>query len=255
MKAVLALDQGTTGSTALVIDEGGQVRARAYSEFTQHYPRPGWVEHDPEEIFRVTSAVAREALAGAHTERLDVVALGITNQRETTVLWERQSGRPLHRAIVWQDRRTATRCRSLKQQGREEWIRKRTGLVLDPYFSGTKLEWLLENVALARRRADAGELAFGTIDSWLIWKLTKGAQHVTEHTNASRTLLYDIDSLDWSEELCDTFGVPTSVLPEVRASSGEFGAADGSFIGADLPILGVAGDQQAALFGQGCVDT
>ncbi len=254
MKAVLAIDQGTTGSTGLIIDDSGRVRTRSYSEFTQHYPRPGWVEHAPDEIWRVTSRVAREALAGARTERLDVVGLGITNQRETTVLWDRQSGKAVHRAIVWQDRRTAARCRALKEQGREEWIRARTGLVLDPYFSGTKLEWLLENVSLARKRADAGELAFGTIDSWLIWKLTNGASHVTEHTNASRTLLYDLDRRGWSEELCEVFGVPASVLPVVQPSSGEFGTADGAHIGADLPILGVAGDQQAALFGQGCVE-
>ena len=254
MKAVLAIDQGTTGSTCLVIDEAGHVRARAYSEFTQHYPRPGWVEHDPEEIWRVTSRLATEAVAGARREGLDVDSIGITNQRETIVVWERESGRPIHRAIVWQDRRTAARCRELKQQGREDWVRVRTGLVLDPYFSGTKLEWVLENVPLARRRADAGELAFGTIDSWLIWKLTGGRVHATDHTNASRTLLYDINQLDWSDELCDLFGVPRSMLPEVRASSGDFGIADGAHAGTDLPVLGVAGDQQAALFGQGCVE-
>ncbi|MHB1167978.1 MAG: glycerol kinase GlpK [Longimicrobiales bacterium] len=253
MKAVLAIDQGTTGSTGLIIDESGRVRARAYSEFRQHYPRPGWVEHDADEIWRVTAMQAREALDAARREKLDVVGIGITNQRETTVVWDRASGKPLHRAIVWQDRRTTPRCRALKDEGREPWVRERTGLVLDPYFSGTKLEWILENVSLARRRAEAGELAFGTIDSWLIWKLTNGASHVTEPTNASRTLLYDIDRLGWSSELCDLFGVPMSVLPEVRPSSGEFGVADGAHIGAELPILGVAGDQQAALFGQGCV--
>jgi len=253
MRAVLAIDQGTTGSTCLLIDEAGQVRARAYSEFTQHYPRPGWVEHDAEEIWRVTATLAREALAAGRRDHLDVVGIGITNQRETTVVWDRASGKPLHRAIVWQDRRTAERCRSLKQDGREPWVRERTGLVLDPYFSGTKVEWILDNVSLARRRAEAGELAFGTIDSWLMWKLTNGAAHVTEPTNASRTLLYDVDRLAWSEELCDLFGVPMSVLPELRPSSGEFGIADGAHIGADLPILGAAGDQQAALFGQGCV--
>ena len=253
MKAVLAIDQGTTGSTGLIIDESGRVRARAYSEFRQHYPRPGWVEHDADEIWRVTAQQAREALDAARREKLDVVGIGITNQRETTVVWDRASGKPLHRAIVWQDRRTAPRCRALKGEGKEPWVRERTGLVLDPYFSGTKLEWILENVSLARRRADAGELAFGTIDSWLIWKLTNGASHVTEPTNASRTLLYDIDKLAWSSELCDLFGVPMSVLPEVRPSSGQFGVADGAHIGAALPILGVAGDQQAALFGQGCV--
>ncbi len=253
MKAVLAIDQGTTGSKCLVIDESGEVRARAYSEFAQHYPRPGWVEHDAEEIWRVTAQQARAALEAGRREKLDIAAIGITNQRETTVVWDRASGRPLYRAIVWQDRRTAPRCRALEQEGREAWVRARTGLVLDPYFSGTKLEWILENVSLARRRADAGELAFGTIDSWLIWKLTNGASHVTEPTNASRTLLYDVDRLAWSEELCDMLGVPMSVLPEVRASSGEFGVADGAHVGMDLPILGVAGDQQAALFGQGCV--
>ncbi|MGH7444643.1 MAG: FGGY family carbohydrate kinase, partial [Longimicrobiales bacterium] len=192
MKAVLALDQGTTGSTALIIDEAGHVRARAYSEFTQHFPRPGWVEHDADEIWRVTSRVAKEAIEGAGAERLDVVALGITNQRETTVLWDRQSGKPVHRAIVWQDRRTAARCRELKEQGREEEIRRRTGLVLDPYFSGTKLAWILDHVPGARRRAELGELAFGTVDTWLVWNLSQSRTHVTDPSNASRTLLFNI---------------------------------------------------------------
>jgi glycerol kinase len=254
MKAVLAIDQGTTGSTSLVIDERGHVRARAYSEFTQHYPQPGWVEHDPEEIWRVTARVAGEALVSGRREGLDVVGIGITNQRETVVVWDRATGVPVHRAIVWQDRRTAARCRELKQQGREEWVRARTGLLLDPYFSGTKLEWLLANVPGVRARAEAGELAAGTIDTWLIWKLTNGEVHATEPTNASRTLLYDIDDLAWSDELCALFGVPQALLPDVRSSSGDFGAADGAHIGIDLPILGAAGDQQAALFGQACVE-
>ena len=253
MKAVLAIDQGTTGSTSLVIDERGAVCARAYSEFKQHYPRPGWVEHDANEIWQVTQRVAREALAGASEQKLDVVSIGITNQRETVVIWDRETGEPVHRAIVWQDRRTAARCKALKDSGREALFRERTGLVLDPYFSGTKLEWLLDNVDGLRARAEKGELAAGTIDSWLIWKLTGGAVHATDPTNASRTLLYDIRSLDWSAELLTEFNVPRSLLPEVRPSSGDFGVAQGDALGMGLPIGGVAGDQQAALFGQGCV--
>lgn len=249
MRHVLAIDQGTTGTTCLVIDERGRIVGRAYSEFTQHFPRAGWVEHDAEEIWTVTLRVAREAVAasGASPD-----AIGITNQRETVVVWDRETGEPVHRAIVWQDRRTTERCRELKEQGLEAWVRSKTGLVLDPYFSGTKLEWLLREVPGLRERAEAGELAAGTIDSWLVWKFTGGRVHATDPTNASRTLLYNIDDLDWDDELLALFGVPRGLLPEVRPSSGDFGETDASIFGRPVPLLGIAGDQQAALFGQGC---
>jgi glycerol kinase len=245
-RAVLAIDQGTTGSTCLVISAEGRVIGRGYREITQHFPRPGWVEHDAHEIFARTVEAGREAIAQAGVMP---EAIGITNQRETVVMWERDSGRPIGRAIVWQDRRTAGRCAELAP--RAEAIQRRTGLVVDPYFSATKLEWLLRDPAIARRAA-AGELAAGTIDAWLVSCLTSGAVHATDPTNASRTLLYDIDDRGWSEELCALFGVPASMLPEVRPSSGDFGVARPEHFGASLPILGVAGDQQAALYGQGC---
>ncbi len=248
--AVLAIDQGTTGSTSLVIGRDGQVLSRAYSEFTQHFPRPGWVEHDAREIWDVTRRVARDALAEAGDA--DVRAVGITNQRETVVLWDRETLEPVHRAIVWQDRRTTDRCRALKEAGHERMVRERTGLVLDPYFSGTKIAWLLESNPELKRRAEAGELAAGTIDTWLIARLTDGAVHATDPTNASRTLLYNLADQRWDPELATLFGVPEALLPEVRRSSGDFGTAGGRHLGQDVPILGVAGDQQAALFGQGC---
>ena len=261
MRAILAIDQGTTGSTCLVVGEDGAILGRAYSEFTQHFPRPGWVEHDASEIWEVTLRVAREAMAAAGAgagagragaSAVDVRGIGITNQRETVVVWDRATGEPVHRAIVWQDRRTSERCRELKAQGREALIRERTGLVVDPYFSGTKLEWLLRNVEGLRARAEAGEVAAGTIDSWLIWKLTGGAVHATDPTNASRTLLYNIDRRAWDDDLLALFGVPRGMLPEVRPSSGDFGATTPDLFGAAIPVGGVAGDQQAALFGQGC---
>jgi len=247
--AVLALDQGTTGSAALVIGADGAVLARAYSEFTQDFPRPGWVEHDAEEIWRVTAGVAREAVAAARTE---IAAVGVTNQRETVVVWDPETLRPLHRAIVWQDRRTAALCRELKQAGHEGMIRRRTGLLLDPYFSGTKLRWIFDRHPELDARARAGELAVGTIDSWLVARMTGGAVHATDPTNASRTLLFDLDDGDWNEELLGLLGVPRPVLPEVRSSSGDFGITDGASFGLEAPIGGVAGDQQAALYGQGC---
>lgn len=250
MTRILALDQGTTGSTALVIDGSGGIIARAYEEFAQHYPRPGWVEHDAGEIRDVTFGVAAKALGAAGGGAPD--AVGITNQRETVVVWDRASGEPVDRAIVWQDRRTAERCRELKADGREAWVRERTGLVLDPYFSATKLEWVLRRDPDLRRRAEAGELAAGTVDSWLIWTLTGGEVHATDPTNASRTLLYDIRQRAWSDELLDLFGVSRGLLPEVRPSSGDFGVVARGVPGAGAPIAGVAGDQQAALFGQGC---
>ncbi len=252
MAAILAIDQGTTGSTCLVIDDAGRVLGRAYSEFTQHFPQPGWVEHDASEIWGVTLAVARQALAASGLEPSSIAGIGITNQRETVVVWDRSTGEPVHNAIVWQDRRTAGRCRELRQAGHEADIRARTGLVIDPYFSGTKLEWLLEHVDGLRARAEAGELAAGTIDAWLIWNLTGGRVHATEPTNASRTLLYNIDRLDWDGELLSLLGVPRALLPDVRPSSGMFGTTDASLFGAEIPVAGVAGDQQAALFGQRC---
>ncbi|CAN5744757.1 glycerol kinase GlpK [soil metagenome] len=254
MKAVLAIDQGTTGTTCLVLDQHCTVLGRGYSEFTQHYPRPGWVEHDAAEIWDVTRRVAEEAVAAARGRgNVELAGVGITNQRETVVIWDRETGEPVHRAIVWQDRRTAARCRELKEQGRESWARERTGLVLDPYFSGTKLEWLLGNVDGLQARAERGELAAGTMDSWLVWKLTGGAVHVTDPTNASRTLLYNIRSLAWDDELLDLFGVPRALLPEVQHSAAVYGHTTETSLGMSVPVAGMAGDQQAALFGQGCV--
>ncbi len=249
MRHVLALDQGTTGSTALVIAEDGRVVGRGYREITQHFPQPGWVEHDAEEIFARTMEAAREAIAAA-----GVVpeALGITNQRETIVLWDRSTGRPLDHAIVWQDRRTTRRAQELREAGQGEAIYQATGLVVDPYFSGTKLEWLLREKAGG---VPPERLAAGTIDTWLIWKLTDGAVHATEPTNASRTMLYDINTLQWSDRLCALFNVPREILPELRPSSGDFGTARAAHLGHDIPIRGAAGDQQAALFGQGCWST
>ncbi len=254
MACVVAIDQGTTGSTVLVIDKRGRVVARAYSEFTQYYPKPGWVEHDPEEIWRVTLKVLRQAVKRARLKAKDVAAIGITNQRETTVIWDRKTGKPIHRAIVWQDRRTAAFCEAMKADGHEARVRAQTGLVLDPYFSGTKVRWLLDNVRGARERAGAGGLAFGTIDTWLLWKLTGGTVHATDPTNASRTLLFDIHERTWDPQLLELFDVPASLLPDVRPSSGVFGETTPDVLGAAIPIAGIAGDQQAALFGQGCVD-
>ena len=249
---ILAVDQGTTGSTCLVLDRDGQVRGRAYSEFTQHFPRPGWVEHDAEEIWQVTRRVAHEAAAAAGIALDALSGIGITNQRETTVLWERATGKPLHRALVWQDGRTADACRRLRQAGHEPKVRRRTGLVIDPYFSATKLAWLLDHVPGARARAEAGELAAGTIDSWLVWQLSGGRLHLTDPTNASRTLLYHLENGTWDDELLELFGIPRAVLPELHGSSEPYGTADAAAWGAETPLAGIAGDQQAALFGQGC---
>lgn len=247
---VLALDQGTTSSRAILFDREGRLCAIAQREFRQHFPAPGWVEHDAQEIWETQQAVLEAALRQADVAPNDVAAIGITNQRETTVLWDRTTGTPLARAIVWQDRRTAPDCDRLRAEGHAERIQQKTGLVLDAYFSGTKLAWLLDHVPGARARAEAGELAFGTIDSWLIWNLTGGRVHATDPSNASRTLLFDIHQNAWDDELLALFRIPRAVLPEVRPSSGDFGRA---CIGdADVPITGVAGDQQAALFGQAC---
>ena len=249
MTAVLALDEGTTGSTALVIGADGRVMGRGYREITQHFPHPGEVEHDPEEIFRVTLDAAREAIAQSRTTP---VAIGITNQRETVCAWERDSGKPLHRAIVWQDRRTSGRCAQLERSRRAMTLIARTGLRADPYFSATKIEWLLEHVRGLARRAAAGDVVFGTIDTWLMHRLTGGAAFVTDHSNASRTMLYDIGRRAWDRDLLSLFGVPAAALPEVRVSSGSFGVTEPRHFGAAIPITGVAGDQQAALYGQGC---
>ncbi len=251
---ILSIDQGTTGSTVLLFDHEGQIRGRAYSEFTQHYPRPGWVEHDAEEISLVTFKVIADALRDAAVSASDIQAIGITNQRETVVMWDRKTGRPVARAIVWQDRRTARDCDQLKEQGHEDMFRRKTGLVIDPYFSGTKVKWLLDNVAGLRERAERGEIAFGTIDSWLVYRLTGGKVHVTDYTNASRTLLYDIGELAWDEEILDLFDIPRAVLPEVKPSSYVYGQTDPDmFFGTHgIPIAGIGGDQQAALFGQCC---
>ena len=254
--AVLAIDQGTTGSTCLVLDERCRVLGRAYSEFPQIYPRPGWVEHDASVIWDTTLRVAREAVAAARDadpRGTGLAAIGITNQRETVVIWDRETGRPVHNAIVWQDRRTSAHCRALREAGHESRIRESTGLVLDPYFSATKVAWLLERVDGLRARAERGEVAVGTMDAWLVWNLTGGATHATDPTNASRTMLYDIAALSWSDALLDLFGVPRALLPDVRPSSGVLGHCDPSLFGAVVPIAGIAGDQQAALFGQGCV--
>jgi glycerol kinase len=249
---ILAIDQGTTGSTALVFDPAGAVRGRAYSEFPQYYPRPGWVEHDAEEIWAVSWKVIRAALRAAQITARDLAAIGITNQRETTLVWDRRTGQPVHRAIVWQDRRTADVCARLKADGREDMIRAKTGLVVDAYFSGTKLQWLLTHVRGLRRRAR--DLAFGTIDSWLVWRLTGGRAHVTDFTNASRTLLFDIHARRWDDELLRMLDIPPEVLPSVVPSSGVAATTDPALTGgAEVPIAGIAGDQQAALFGQLCL--
>jgi glycerol kinase len=244
------LDQGTTSSRAILFDHEGAITALAQREFEQIFPRPGWVEHNPNDIWSTQAGVAAQALAHAGLTAGDVAAIGITNQRETAVVWDRKSGKPICNAIVWQDRRTAAICDVLKARGLEKLIRKKTGLVLDAYFSGTKLQWILRHVPGARARAKAGELAFGTVDSWLVWNLTGGVKHVTDATNASRTLLFNIRTGEWDDELLDLFGVPRSILPEVRSSSEVYGKA--THFSPAIPISGIAGDQQAALFGQVC---
>ena len=251
---ILALDQGTTSSRSVVFDHAGRIVAMAQREFTQHFPHSGWVEHDAEEIWATQAATIAEVLARARLAPGDIAAIGITNQRETTVLWDRRTGRPVAPAIVWQDRRTADHCARLKSEGLEPEVARRTGLLLDPYFSGTKLAWLLDHVDGARARAEAGELAFGTVDSWLIWKLTGGASHVTDVSNASRTLLLDVVSGTWDDFMLELFTIPRAVLPQVVRSSLGRTAPVGALGGRDVPIAGIAGDQQAALFGQACFE-
>ncbi|MFB3064913.1 MAG: FGGY family carbohydrate kinase, partial [Planctomycetota bacterium] len=252
MPYVVALDQGTTSSRAILFDRDGRVRASAQREFEQIFPQPGWVEHDARSIWTTQEAVLTEALHAAGATATDVAALGIANQRETTVIWDRKSGEPIYNAIVWQDRRTADVCAQLERDGHGESVQRKTGLLLDPYFSATKAAWILDHVDGARARAEAGELAFGTIDSWLVWKLTGGERHVTDASNASRTLLCDIHSGTWDDELLELFRIPRAVLPEIRSSSEIYGAVSATPAARDVPLAGIAGDQQAALFGQTC---
>ena len=251
---LLAIDQGTTSTRAIVFDAALKPVSSAQQEFSQIYPGPGQVEHDPEEIWTTTVATVRDAMARAGVEARNIAAIGITNQRETTVIWDRESGRPIHNAIVWQDRRTADACAALRQQGHEPLISARTGLVLDPYFSATKIAWLLDHVDGARAAAAQGKLAFGTIDSFLLWRLTGGKRHATDATNASRTLLLDIGNGRWDADLCALFGVPAEMLPTVHDCTGDFGATDPGLFGGAIRILGIAGDQQAATIGQGCFE-
>ena len=253
MACILALDQGTTSSRAMVFDECGEIRGVGQFEFTQHFPQPGWVEHDALEIWQTQLAAMRQALAAAGIDAAQIAALGITNQRETTVIWERAGGRPIAPAIVWQDRRTAAACAALREAGHAQRIRHQTGLPLDPYFSGTKIAWLLDHVPGARARAENGELAFGTIDTWLVWQLTGGRCHVTDHSNASRTMLYDLHRQDWDDGLLALLRVPRALLPRIVASSGMCAECDAAHLGRSIPIAGIAGDQQAAAFGQACL--
>lgn len=252
MSIILAFDQGTTSSRAIVFDQTGSIVSVAQAEFTQHYPQPGWVEHDANEIWETQLRVGREVLSQCGLAAKDVAAIGITNQRETTLVWDRKTGQPIHNAIVWQDRRTAADCDALRAAGHDSLVQRKTGLLIDAYFCATKLRWLLNEIPGARQRAEAGELAFGTIDSWLIWKLTGGRVHATDVTNASRTMLLDITTCQWDDELLDTFDIPRSLLPEVLPSSHIFGSVEPDLFGGTIKIGGAAGDQQAALFGQNC---
>jgi glycerol kinase len=251
---VLALDQGTTSSRAILFDGEGQVVSVDQNEFPQHFPKPGWVEHDPEEIWQSQLRAARGALERAKADASEVAAIGITNQRETALVWDRRTGEPIHRAIVWQSRQTTPLCEELRARGLEDEVRRRTGLVIDAYFSGTKVRFILDAVDGAQRRAERGELAFGTVDAWLVHKLTKGRVHATEYSNASRTMLFNIHDLAWDELLLPELRIPREMLPEVRDTSGVLGVADGEWFGGEIPIAGMAGDQQAALFGQGCFE-
>jgi glycerol kinase len=253
-KYILSLDQGTTSSRAIIFNHDGEIIAIAQKEFTQIYPHAGWVEHDPMEIWSTQLSVAAEAIVKASLSASDINSIGITNQRETTIVWDRETGKPIYNAIVWQDRRTSDYCDSIKKQGLSKKIQDKTGLIIDSYFSATKAKWILENVEGARAKAEAGQLAFGTIDSWLIWNLTGGKTHVTDVSNASRTMMYNIHDLKWDEELLALFDIPKSMLPEVKSSSEVYGETAGNILAAKLPIAGIAGDQQSALFGQMCTE-
>lgn len=250
---VLAIDQGTTSSRAIVFDHSGEIQAVAQKEFKQYFPKDGWVEHDANEIWKTQAGVVAEAIIDCGANGKNIAAIGITNQRETTVVWDRETGEPIYNAIVWQDRRTAGYCDQLKREGWIDKIKEKTGLIIDSYFSGTKIRWILENVEGAREKANQGKLAFGTIDSWLVWNFTKGEVHVTDVTNASRTMLYNIRDLKWDEELLELIGVPESMLPEVKSSSEVYGHTKTTIFAHEVPIAGIAGDQQAAMFGQMCL--
>jgi glycerol kinase len=252
MRFILAMDQGTTSSRAILFDHAGSIRGVCQREFTQHYPQPGWVEHDPEEIWATQLAVAREVLVENKLAARDIAAIGITNQRETTVVWDRSTGQCVYRAIVWQDRRTSDACDVLRANGHAERVQQKTGLVIDPYFCATKIRWILDNVSGVRERALRGELAFGTVDSWLLWKLSKGRLHITDVTNASRTMLLNIHTADWDDDLLSLFDIPRSILPQVVPSSAVYGETDPYWFGQPIKMGGAAGDQQAALFGQNC---
>ena len=251
-KYVMAFDSGTTSNRCILFNEKGEICGLAQKEFTQHFPKPGWVEHNAEAIWSTQLSVAVEAMAKIGVTAEDIAAIGITNQRETTIVWDKNTGEPVYRAIVWQCRRTSEYCDSLKEQGLTEKFREKTGLLIDAYFSGTKIKWILDNVEGARERAERGDLLFGTVETWLIWKLTKGRVHVTDYSNASRTLIFNINTLDWDQELLDILDIPRCMLPEVKPSSCVYGEADASYFGRPIPIAGAAGDQQAALFGQTC---
>ena len=251
-KYILALDQGTTSSRSVVFDKKGNIVSVAQKEFTQYFPKPGWVEHDPLEIWSSQASTAAEATTKKGIYGADIAAIGITNQRETVVVWDRNTGKPVYNAIVWQDKRTSNYCDELKSQGKSKLIREKTGLVIDSYFSGTKVKWILDNVEGARKKAEAGDLVMGTVDSWLIWNMTKGEQHITDVTNASRTLLFNINTLEWDDELLELFTIPKSMLPKVKQSSEVYGNTNPNFFASKIPIAGIAGDQQAALFGQMC---
>ena len=252
-KYVLALDQGTTSSRCILFDRDQNMVSVAQREFAQHYPKPGWVEHDPMEIYSCQYGVLHEALAQSGADASEIAAIGITNQRETTILWERGTGKPVYNAIVWQCRRTAAQCEELKRDAAfAEYVRDKTGLLIDAYFSATKIQWILDNVPGVREKAERGEILFGTADTWLLWKLTGGAVHATDYTNASRTMLYDIEKLQWDKKICERLNIPMSILPEARPSAGIYGTVN--LQGAEIPIAGIAGDQQAALFGQACFD-
>jgi glycerol kinase len=251
-KLILTLDQGTTSSRAILFNKNGKIVSLAQKEFTQIYPKPGWVEHDPMEIWSTQASVITEAILKENLKAENIAAIGITNQRETTVIWDKETGIPVYNAIVWQDRRTAAQCDELKERKLDTMIREKTGLVLDAYFSATKIQWILNNVAGAKEKAQQGKLAFGTIDSWLIWNLTEGALHITDITNASRTMLFNINTLSWDQELLALFEIPASMLPEVRSSSEKYGETSGKLLGTKVPVAGIAGDQQAALFGHVC---
>ncbi|GAA3962010.1 glycerol kinase GlpK [Pedobacter ginsengiterrae] len=253
-KFILSLDQGTTSSRAIIFNHNGEIVAIAQREFTQIYPQAGWVEHDPMEIWTTQLSVAAEVIVKAGLAARDIDSIGITNQRETTVVWDRETGIPVYNAIVWQDRRTSAYCDEIKGKGLAQKIQEKTGLIIDSYFSATKAKWILDNVAGAREQAEAGKLAFGTIDSWLIWKLTAGKTHVTDVTNASRTMIYNIHTLEWDNELLDLFSIPKQMLPEVKSSSEVYGETAGNILAAKMPIAGIAGDQQSALFGQMCIE-